>query len=709
MNTETKDSLIQKLKTAFTLNVKDPVTLVTIIDLYTAQFNEEGSREDIVEYLTVLYKLLEDNDYIVTEIGWDLPKVLLDLFTPQNIDFDVKLTKNEIVTNVIKCFNLISRLGNPKECLLAGCDLLASFSIEAINDDDDIGKSSDSCAPENVDCDNIYIKNDNKTEFINLLNKLEDKRVAGDDITPDKPSSDRYEYIAKNKVEFIPNLKLYVIFQLLKETLNRIDTLYPSKFLGMVLSSVLSYMKKNIDLIENPCFLFHRIGELLIKYQPRIVPYNEDISISKEDYNKLVVDENAIVLKLTQKFLTTIVRLSYKGIEPNFDKLYYYSLMGKDEYIKSLNNDIDNDFRLLCAEYRLLTDKYKINVGKEFLKYLSEVEKIYEPFLKNTTESETETNQMLYQLSYTYNLKKSLENRNLELDPQGVVMLSAFYFMNKEKKLISDITIQPLIYLYLACSTASVQSPAYDNKGLENVCRYWLWVSLTQTPIDTLRTQLKDIHRTIIKTFLQLFLLKICSTFNKEIQRISLALFTRILCLIPESICYDFIFDTLLACPYRNIKVTILKILKELMTKSSATIITLTEKSPVSSAADGIQNINISDTSKAPMLPPRPYISITDDRMASIHSLAMMAIENTTSELTSGKKNDISLTLSYMNFFVGLRDRWNKDLLHVINEEIDHRITKKIPSIKEDDRVPELQFIILANDTLGSFLKNQTT
>ena len=145
------------------------------------------------------------------------------------------------------------------------------------------------------------------------------------------------------------------------------------------------------------------------------------------------------------------------------------------------------------------------------------------------------------------------------------------------------------------------------------------------------------------------------------------------------------------------------------MTKSSATIITLTEKSLVSPITDGIQNISISNTSKPPKLPPRPYIPITDDRMASIHSLAMMAIENTTSELNFKRKDDILLTLSYMNFFVGLRDKWNRDLLYVINKEIDDRITKKISSIKKDNKVPELQFITLANDTLGKFLNNQTT
>ncbi|KAK5781229.1 Ybp2p PWA37_002166 [Arxiozyma heterogenica] len=709
MDSQTKDSLISKLENAFIENVKDPVTLITIIDLYAAQFNKEGSREDIVEYLTALYKLLKSNSDSIKEIGWDMPKILLDFFTPKNVDFDVKLTKNEIITNVIKCFNLISQLGNPKECLLIGCNLLASFSIDTINGEDDIRKSPDSCTPDNVDYTRLSIKNANKTEVIKSFDQLDDKQVIGDGKASNKPTSDQYEYIAKNKVEFIPNLKLHLIFQLLKETLNRIDTLYPSKFLGMVISSILSYLKANVKLIEDPSFLLHRVGELLVKYQPSIVPYNESLSISKEDYNKLVLDENAIVLKLVQEFLSIIISLSYKKIEPNFDKLYYYSLMGKNEYIKSLNNEMDNNFRLLCAEYRLLADKYQINVGEEFLKYLSEVEKIYEPFLNNITESKSETNQMLYLLSYTYNLKKSLDNKTLKLDSQGVVMLSAFYFINKEKDLISDINTQSLIYLYLACSTASIQSPVYDNKGLENVCRYWLWVCLTQKSIDLIRTQFKEIHPIIIKTFLQMFLLKTYSTFNKEIQKISLALFTRILCLIPENICYDFIFDTLLTCPYRSVKVTILKILKDLMTKSSTTIITLAEKSLVSPVTDGIQNISISNTSEPPKLPPRPYIPITDDRMASIHSLAMMAIENTTSELNFKKRDDILLTLSYMNFFVGLRDKWNRDLLHVINKEIDDRITKKISSIKKDDKVPELQFITLANDTLGRFLNNQTT
>lgn len=173
---------------------------------------------------------------------------------------------------------------------------------------------------------------------------------------------------------------------------------------------------------------------------------------------------------------------------------------------------------------------------------------------------------------------------------------------------------------------------------------------------------------------------------------------------MPEDASYDFIFDTLLTCPYGNAKTTILKILKDLMTKNSGSVTSPPGKQEVSSITTALKGLNVDGISKPPSLPPRPYVSITDDRMAALHSLAIMSIDKVTGELESGNKTNVLLTLSYMNFFVGLRNKWNKDLLHVINEEVKRKIINQVSSVEKEE-IPELQFIVLANDTLSNFLK----
>ncbi|CAL9738369.1 YAP1-binding protein 1 [Monosporozyma servazzii] len=690
MNISSKNELIGNLKKAFNDHNEDPVSLVTIIDLYATQFDNEGSREDIVDYLTVLYQLLKTNENVVHEIGWDLPKVLLDLFNEKNIDLDSKLTENGIITLVMRCFDEISRLGNPKECLLTGCDLLSTLSFDPDLD-------------EEITDEAIYgseTRNDDKEDKIGVPTQ-KPKAEEGNFQKPTATQTEQEIFIAKSSTDFIPNLKVHVIFQLLGSTLKRVKTIYPSKFLGMVISSILAFLKKNIDTIEDPSFVLHRIYTLTINYQPIILPYGDDIDISEDDYKEVVADEHDLSLKLLQEFITLVLSMSYKRKELNFDVIYYVSLTGK-----SVDMDLYEDgFEKLCNQFLELSDKFDINIKDQFFKILNEAEKIYEPILnQSSSSSESDMNQMVYQLAYTYNMKKALETKNLQLNPQGTILLSAFYYLQNKKSVIPEIDIQKVIYLYLACSTTSLYSPMYDNKGLDSVCRYWLWVSVTERPVAALKLKLKEMGPVIIKVFLQMLLVKTCANTGEHIRGISFILLTRILCLIPEDISYDFIFDTLLTCPYGNAKTTILKILKDLMTKNSGIFTDSTGKAEVTSVTAHMKELNVDDVSKPPSLPPRPYIGITDDRMAAIHSLAVMSIEKITTELESGNKSSISLTLSYMNFLVGLRNRWNKDLLHVINEKVEGMVLSQVSSTQKEE-IPELQFIALANDTLSDFLE----
>lgn len=686
MDDNTKKGLISNLKTAFVDQNEDPVSLVTIIDLYATQFDKEGSREDIVNYLTNLYQLLKANENIVHEIGWDLPKVLLDLFSEKNIDLDEKLTENRIITLVMRCFTEIAQLGNAKECLLTGCDLLSTLSFNSDSDEEMTDEA-------------IYGSESSKEDKTEVPTPEDEKEANVNDSTG-KPE-EQETYVAKSSRDFIPNLKIHLIFQLLGNTLKRVKTLYPSKFLGMAISSILAFLKKNADTIEDPSFVLHRIYELTANYKPTILPYNDDIDIPKEDYEKLVTAEHDLSLKLIQEFITLILSMNYKRKELNFDLIYYYSLIKKSD-----NVDFhDVEFEQLCSQYISLSDKFDIDVKGEFLKCLDEAERIYEPILnKTTTSSETDMNQMVYQLAYTYNMKKSLETKTLELNPQGAIILSAFYYLVNKKCLISKIDVQKIICLYLTYSTASLYSSVYDNKGLESVCRYWLWEAVTQTPIGLLKSTLKGMKPVIIKTFLQLLLVKTCANTDEHIRSVSFILLTRIFCLMPEDASYDFIFDTLLTCPYGNAKTTILKILKDLMTKNSGSVTSPPGKQEVSSITTALKGLNVDGISKPPSLPPRPYVSITDDRMAALHSLAIMSIDKVTGELESGNKTNVLLTLSYMNFFVGLRNKWNKDLLHVINEEVKRKIINQVSSVEKEE-IPELQFIVLANDTLSNFLK----
>ena len=122
------ESIYAKLTRAFEEQKEDPVTLVTIIDMYGQEINEDGSIDEKNKYLEHLCSLLNDNPHILREISWDLPKGLLEFLSLENIDVHKRLADSSIVSNVMKCFNEIAINGNPKECLLAACELPVSYT-----------------------------------------------------------------------------------------------------------------------------------------------------------------------------------------------------------------------------------------------------------------------------------------------------------------------------------------------------------------------------------------------------------------------------------------------------------------------------------------------------------------------------------------------------------------------------------------------------
>ncbi|MCG4627884.1 hypothetical protein L0N15_17580, partial [Anaerostipes hadrus] len=75
-----------------------------------------------------------------------------------------------------------------------------------------------------------------------------------------------------------------------------------------------------------------------------------------------------------------------------------------------------------------------------------------------------EINQLVYELSYAYQIKKLADEKNLELDQYGVVILSAIHYSKNGTHLLPQIDIQSAIYLYLRCTTASLFSEIYENK-----------------------------------------------------------------------------------------------------------------------------------------------------------------------------------------------------------------------------------------------------
>lgn len=79
--------------------------------------------------MDALLKILKDNPVTLKEIGWDLPKGLLQFFSRKNINVNIHLVFSPLVSSVMECFNELAINGNPKECLLTACELVSTLHI----------------------------------------------------------------------------------------------------------------------------------------------------------------------------------------------------------------------------------------------------------------------------------------------------------------------------------------------------------------------------------------------------------------------------------------------------------------------------------------------------------------------------------------------------------------------------------------------------
>ncbi|CAR26937.1 ZYRO0C04884p [Zygosaccharomyces rouxii] len=663
---ENIDTVCENLEKAFAEQKDDSVTLATIIDMYVVQINDEGSNKDKEQFLTKLLDQLRASPDIVAEIGWDLPRGLLKFYNKKNIDVDAKLKSNPIVGLVMQCFSEVALSGNPKECLLTGCEILSELTTIQINEqmlEDDSKEEGDVTKDEK--------KTDEKGEWI-----------------PEPPHRD--------PVEFFLYLNSYVLFELIQTALKRIASLYPSKFLGMAVSAIYKFVRNNIDEVYNTPFILRRIYTFCRGYIPPEIPKQllENTKLEKKELDKITEDESILQGQLLRSLSTFAVGECLKNKASRLDLEYFHRLRNTEFHL----SENDEELVLISKRFYQLMFSFDLDVKEQFLSFIEETKGIYKALPPDSEipndEARRAIGQVVYQLSYTYQLQKLTKLKHLELNSNGIFILSGLHYQETQKHLYPEISIKDTVLLYIRCATPSLFSSTYTNLYAEGTARYWVWVAITNNKVQKLREELSELPSYIRTVFLQMVLMQSCNQPNEEARMISFTLLTRIMCLMPEDTSFEFVLDTLLTCPFTHAKIAVLGILKDLMLRNCQNKQSLEEQ---------FSNMNLtskdsdkrSTSTSPPSLPPRAYIDINEDRMASIHSAAMMTFQD---QKAKGKDKHI-LILNFLNFFNGLSQKWDKNLLQAVHKEVALQYNEKT---KED--VPEVGFIKIANETLGKHL-----
>ena len=655
-----------ELKAAFESDENDPVAIMTLIEIFVDKVNVKSV--SLIQkrlFLLTLLELLENNKDILSQIGWDLPFQLTKFLNKNNVDIHGSIRYDQIATTVILGFNAIALGGSPRETLDTGCELLSSLdykkevaAYEAEETESErLQREEKQRQEEEGEEDEYEIETDDEAEEDSTRPARNYDRVPGD---------------------YFVGFKVYILFELIGATLKRISTLYPSKYLSLVVAATEKMILHCADNMQDPNLLMRRIHSFCAFYIAPKVPddvlakvgTDQEGALTQEQLDEIVKNEKDLQVKLLRRLCTFSVSNCMRNSGTLSEIKYFCKVSGQPykrmEFYESL---FECQSRLY--NFALSMD---VDIKEEFIKCLKESKRIYQalpPDSEITSKDAKEgISEVAFKLSYSYALQKMVRSKQLIMSAEGIISFSGIYYLEYQEHLYPEISLEEAIYLYLNFTTRAFFSPVYANMNVEATARYWLWVSLTCNSCATLKSQVAKVPGYIVEVLLKTLLLKNCVQTNAELRMITFTLMTRILCLVDEDIAFSFIVNTLEHFPYPHGKSAALVMLSDLVMKlrySNDKIenskISISKEEDKTDEADELVNkmksLDIGDV---------PFIQLNEERMSAINKLALSAMVVAVSP--ERKQTDINLVTNYSDFMKSVKSRWDKKLLSLFEKEL---------------------------------------
>ncbi|QID84385.1 YAP1-binding protein 1 [Saccharomyces pastorianus] len=667
------EDLLSELTDAFKTQKEDLIALVTLIDIYSEQVDQEGTFDEKAKFIETLRGLLEENPTITGEIGWDVPKGLLKFLSKENIDVSKVLCVNNIIHGVMRCFYVISIHGEPKKCLVTGLELLSALSVEDVSENND---------------------QQNKEEFVN---EQAAAPAPAETVTKSSdPSDSSYYGERKNIKEFFLTLKAYILFEFIGANLKRISTLYPSKYLGAAVATIEKFVYDHADSFEDALFLLRRVYTFCRNYISPDTPKDIQLNaqFTQEMLDKVVEKESELQVRLLRRLCTFGISSPIKTVNTNPDTKYYCALNHQKFQPTVYYTEL---LELYCRFYQLAYS-LDVDIKAEFQNVLKECRIIYKSVPQETDavndEAKLVMERMVYKLAYTFEVQKAAKERSVGLDLNGIVLFSGINYLETNEHLVQKITITDAIYLYLRFTTPSLYSKVYHSVAVESVNRYWLWYAITTESLENVKTELKNLSVFVTKALLQVLLIKNCVQVNRQLRMITFTLLTRLLCLVPENVAFDFILDVLKICPFPLGKTSVLCILKDL---SRQRVSKRDDNPETSSISEGLSKLGINEDQKPKKRNIKYYIQLDPSKMVAVHECCLRTIHD--SFTTDAKKGEILLLSTYLNFLIVLREQWDRELLEIVYSTIYSRL-----ELIGSDALSNYKEIVDANKSLKYYL-----
>lgn len=506
----------------------------------------------------------------------------------------------------------------------------------------------------------------------------------------------------EGKDELILDLKIYALLELVSSSLKRINTIYPSKFLSMALSALLKAYSQYLKHTTLTRFIARRLYSFARDYIPPLKPaeYLEEHGISQKEAQMIDDDENYLQRTLLQSFITNVVGLATKERSLSFSAKFCNDLKLKctgqkvthergDEIITSTT---DCFLRILT-----LSESFDMDMYDEFEKLKKDSMSLLSKVVDSKSDDAQIQDYVKISVSNKIETMYNPQSKTIPLNDVGILYLTVLEFYEKDQ--IPDLTIQEAIALHLRFLSPGLFSEQFKSKGALDGALFYDWAAITHATPE----QLAKVPHYQIILFLQT-IVYYSSTDDDEVFRWTAYTFlVRVLCMLEESIAYNFLIDTLTTAPFDNAKAAVINILKDLCIRTRPDVDSLAEKLQDASLTESKER-----TTK-PALPQRRYIHLSIDRTDDIYALIRECIDETFDEkVQSVDTSKFKILLGYLNFLVGVKDQFPKNKIKEIVVLTEDKLAKA-PSTELDDDAANLEFASMACDLLNKFLDSSNT
>lgn len=529
---------------------QDYLSYATVLEVHIGDPTQFTEDERYI-LLNKLYEVLCSNDELVYNLAWNLPELLLGYF---NSDFDFnhgRLMYTTFAKPLLSIFALIAEKGNSKELLLKSLETLSQLTVQQ-NYSDFYAKGRKS-----------QKKN---TEDLEDTEGEEEESDIDEDEDLSEAEIDRKKAIAERYFD----LKFVTLFELISNSLQKIQTSYPSRFLSTTTTTLLAFFASNLnDLsLHGVAFITRRLYLFARDYNP--LPPSE---------GKPPVSEIDIQLqqKLLQSYLTFLLEMTFNMTSVSWSKRLYVELkqnvaletnpVKRARYYTLQNHSATFDD--LMSRICQLALSFDMDVNPLFddlvEEYVAKYDKQANGAKSATTaeydENESETSTVQAD-SVPFDFQSSKTPETIHFSKEGVFLfVTQTRFSDRRNpsspgfKKLEDLI--KVTHGFLTDETSVGQ-------GVRDALIFWALWSLRN--IKTEEQLLEQVsNNEMLIEYMQLLSVMAQGSSERDFSQLCFGVISRLLSLSPHTLRFGYLIDTISSCPYEGVREISIKQLKDLL------------------------------------------------------------------------------------------------------------------------------------------------